>query len=310
MEEYAERLEKAAPSTIKWIQAKRILTRNRSTDWFGTDHTMNLYRGCPHGCVYCDSRSECYQDDCFDQVKGKENALELLRNELRRKIRPAFISMGSMSDPYNPYEKELELTKKALMLIYSYECGVAVCTKSDLILRDRMLYGDIQKQAPVICKLTVTTMDESLAGKLEPGAPTPKARMKAVEGLSAEGIFTGILLMPVLPFLEDDPKQVMAVVDAAAEAGAKFVYAFFGVTCRDRQRAYLYQALEQKFPGVRTQYEKRFGNQYQCLSPKAKELWGMLRERCEEKGLLCEMKHIVAAAKRPYLATQLTIFDM
>lgn len=295
---------------MEYIPAKHILIRNKSTAWFGTDHTMNLYRGCSHGCIYCDSRSECYRNDDFEHVKVKENALELLRNELRRKVRPALVGMGSMSDPYNPFEKELELTRKSLMLIHAYECGVVVSTKSDLILRDGDLYEDIQTGAPVICKLTITTMDEALAKKLEPGAAPPRARMTAVEGLSKRGIFTGVLLMPVLPFLEDTPENVLSVVDAAASAGAKFVYPLFGVTCRDRQRAYFYQELDWQFPGVRKEYERRFGNRYQCVSPRVKELWAVFTERCKEKGLLYEMKHIVSAAKRPYQDTQLTFFDM
>lgn len=295
---------------MEYIPAKHILIRNKSTEWFGTDHTVNLYRGCEHGCIYCDSRSECYRNDDFEHIKAKENALELLRDELRCKVRPAFVGMGAMSDPYNRFEKELELTRKALMLIHAYECGVAVCTKSDLILRDGDLYKDIQAQAPVVCKLTVTTMDEALARKLEPGAATPQARMAAVEGLSRQGIFSGVLLMPVLPFLEDSEENVLSVVDAAAAAGARFVYPYFGVTCRDRQRAYFYQELDKKFPGVREQYERRFGERYQCISPQAKRLWSVFSERCKEKGLLYEMEHIISAAKLPYLSTQMTLFDM
>lgn len=294
----------------EWIPAKHILTRNKSTEWFGTDHTMNLYRGCPHGCIYCDSRSECYRDDDFDRVKIKENALELLRDELRRKVRPAFIGMGSMSDPYNPLEKDMELTRKALMLIHAYECGVAVCTKSDLILRDADLYADIGQRAPVICKLTVTTIDNALATKIEPGAPSPTRRLKAMEGLSRKGIFTGVVLMPVLPFLEDSVENILSVVDAAAEAGARFVYPAFGMTLRDRQRAYYYEQLVQQFPGVKQQYEKQYGDRYWCTSPKAKELWVAFSQRCREKGLLYEMRHIISAAKRPYGDTQLTFFDM
>ena len=295
---------------METVPAKHILTRNKSTDWFGTDHTMNLYRGCSHGCIYCDSRSECYRDDDFDRVKLKENALELLRNELRRKTRPAFIAMGSMSDPYNPLERELELTRKALMLIHAYEHGVAVCTKSDLILRDADLYADIQERAPVICKLTVTTTDDALAAKLEPGAPSPTRRLKALEGLSQRGIFAGVVLMPVLPFLEDSVENVLDLVDAAADAGAKFVYPAFGMTLRDRQRAYYYDRLVQSFPGVKERYEKQYGDRYWCTSPKAKELWTVFSRRCGERGLLCEMKHIVSAAKRPYGDAQFTFFDM
>ncbi len=295
---------------MEYIPAKHILIRNKSTDWFGADHTMNLYRGCPHGCIYCDSRSECYRDDDFDRVKGKENALEIFRDELRRKVRPAFIAMGSMSDPYNPVEKELELTRKALMLIHAYEHGVAVCTKSDLILRDADLYADIQERAPVICKLTVTTTDDALAAQIEPGAPSPTRRLKALEGLSQRGIFAGVVLMPVLPFLEDSAENVLSVVDAAADAGAKFVYPAFGMTLRDRQRAYYYDRLVQHFPGIKERYEKQYGDRYWCTSPRAKELWQAFSRRCGEKGLLYEMKHIISAAKRPYGDTQLTFFDM
>lgn len=295
---------------METIPAKHILTRNKSTDWFGTDHTMNLYRGCPHGCIYCDSRSECYRDDDFDRVKVKENALELLRNELRRKTRSALIAMGSMSDPYNPLEKELELTRKALMLIHAYECGVAVCTKSDLILRDADLYADIGQRAPAICKLTVTTTDDALAARIEPGASSPSKRLKALEGLSQHGIFTGVVLMPVLPFLEDNVENVLSVVDAAADAGAKFIYPAFGMTLRDRQRAYYYERLVQSFPGVKERYEKQYGDRYWCTSPRAKELWAAFSQRCGERGLLYEMKHIISGAKRPYGDTQLTFFDM
>lgn len=295
---------------IEYIPAKHILTRNKSTEWFGTDHTMNLYRGCPHGCIYCDSRSECYRDDDFDRVKVKENALELLRDELRRKARPAFIGMGSMSDPYNPLEKELELTRKALMLIHAYEHGVAVCTKSDLILRDADLYADIGRQAPVVCKLTLTTTEDALAAKVEPGAPSPTRRLKALEGLSQKGIFAGVVLMPVLPFLEDSEGNVLSVVDAAADAGAKFVYPAFGMTLRDRQRAYYYQQLVRLFPGMRERYEKQYGSRYWCVSPRAKELWSAFSRRCGERGLLYRMKSITAAAKRPYGDAQLTFFDM
>ncbi len=295
---------------METIPAKHILTRNKSTEWFGTDHTMNLYRGCSHGCIYCDSRSECYRDDDFDRVKEKENALELLRNELRRKVRPAFIAMGSMSDPYNPIEKKLELTRKALMLIHAYECGVAVCTKSDLILRDGDLYVDIGRRAPVICKLTVTTTNDALAAKIEPGAPSPTQRLRALEGLSRNGIFAGVVLMPVLPFLEDSIENVLAVVDAAAGAGARFVYPAFGMTLRDRQRAHYYRQLVQQFPGKKELYEKQYGDRYWCTSPRAKELWAAFSQRCRERGLLYEMRHIISAAKQPYGDTQLTFFDM
>lgn len=233
---------------MEYIPAKHLLHRNRGTEWFGTDHTMNIYRGCCHGCLYCDSRSSCYQNPDFDTVKAKAGALTILRDDLARKTRPAFISMGSMSDPYNPFEEELELTRHALELIDAYGCGVAVATKSDLIVRDIDLYQFIQRHSPVICKLTVTTTDDALAAKIEPGAPSPSRRLAALKELAGAGIFSGVLLMPVLPWLEDSVENVLSVAEAAAEAGARFVYPAFGVTMRDGQREHFLNGLDRAFP--------------------------------------------------------------
>jgi len=203
---------------MDYIPAKHLLHRSRSTEWFGTDHTMNIYRGCCHGCLYCDSRSDCYQIGEFERVRAKADALHILRDDLARKVRPAFIGMGSMSDPYNPFEEELQLTRHALELIDAYSCGVTIATKSDLIVRDMDILTAIRGHSPVVCKLTVTTADDALAAKLEPNAPSPSCRLAALEKLSGAGLFAGVLLMPVLPFLEDSDDSVLGVVEAAARA--------------------------------------------------------------------------------------------
>ena len=296
---------------MEYIPAKHLLHRNKSTQWFGTDHTMNLYRGCCHGCLYCDSRSACYQNPDFDTVKAKADALSILRDDLARKVKPAFIAMGSMSDPYNPFERELQLTRHALELIDAYQCGVAVATKSDLITRDTALYQLIQSHSPVICKMTVTTVDDALAAKIEPHAPPPSRRLAAVEELSRAGVYTGVLLMPVLPYVEDSEENVLAVTQAAARAGAKFVYAAFGVTMREGQREFFLHSLDQIFPGegLGEKYRKRYGARYQCASPRAEALWERFSQRCGELGLLCRMRHIISSATRPYADRQLTFFD-
>jgi len=296
---------------MDYIPAKHLLHRSKSTEWFGTDHTMNIYRGCCHGCLYCDSRSSCYQNPDFDRVKAKADALRLLRDDLARKVRPAFISMGSMSDPYNPFEGELQLTRHALELIDAYQCGVASATKSDLITRDIDLYQSIQEHSPVVCKLTVTTADDALAAKLEPHAPSPSRRLAALEKLSGAGIFSGVLLMPVLPFVEDFEENVLFVVDSAARAGARFVYAAFGVTMRDGQRDFFLDGLDRAFPGegIGEKYRRRYGLRYTCASPRAKELWELFSARCRELGLLYEMRHIISAATRNYGDRQLTFFE-
>lgn len=296
---------------MDYIPAKHILIRSKSTAWFGTDHTVNLYRGCCHGCLYCDSRSDCYRNPNFDRVTAKADALRILRDELARKVRPAFIAMGAMSDPYNPFEEELLLTRHALELIDAYDCGVSVDTKSDLIVRDIDLYQSIQAHSPVICKLTVTTVDEDLAAKVEPRAPSPARRLAAIRSLAQAGLFCGVLLMPVLPFLEDRPEQVLSVVDRSADAGAKFIYPGFGVTMRQGQREYFLRELDRAFPGehLSRRYLARYGDRYRCPSPRARELWEVFAARCRERGLLYQMPHIVSAATRGYGDRQLTFFD-
>ena len=296
---------------MDYIPAKHILIRSKSTAWFGTDHTVNLYRGCCHGCLYCDSRSDCYRNPNFDRVTAKADALRILRDELARKVRPAFIGMGAMSDPYNPFEEELLLTRHALELIDAYDCGVSVDTKSDLIVRDVDLYQSIQAHSPVICKITVTTVDEELAAKVEPRAPSPARRLEAIRRLAEAGLFCGVLLMPVLPFLEDRPEQVLSVVDRSADAGAKFIYSGFGVTMRQGQREYFLRELDRAFPGenLSRRYLARYGDRYRCPSPRARELWEVFTARCRERGLLYQMSHIVSAATRGYGDRQLTFFD-
>lgn len=297
--------------TMEYIPAKHLVLRNKDTSWFGTDHTMNIYKGCCHGCIYCDSRSECYGVEDFDRVRAKANALEIIRDDLRSKVRAGIVGTGSMSDPYNPFERELELTRKALMLIDAYSFGVAIVTKSDLIVRDIDILGLIKTHSPVLCKLTVTTTDEALAAKVEPHAPGPARRLEAIRKLADAGIFSGVVLMPTLPFLEDSVENVLSVVEAAADAGARFVYPAFGMTMRQNQREHYLAELERRFPGqgLRGKYERQYGDRYQCTSPNAKRLWAAFSKRCGELGLLYEMRHIVSAYQKGYGDMQLSFFE-
>ena len=296
---------------METISAKHLVLRSKDTSWFGTDHTMNIYRGCSHGCIYCDSRSECYRNDDFDTVKVKADALRIIRDDLRRKIRPGIVGTGAMSDPYNPLEAQLELTRNALSLLDAYEFGVAIATKSDLITRDIDVLQCMRGHVPVLCKLTVTTCDDALAAKLEPRAPSPTRRLEAVAKLAQAGIPVCILLMPVLPFLEDSRENVLEVVDRAAQAGAKYIYPAFGMTQRDRQRAWYYQKLEELFPGqgLAEKNRKAYGERYTCTSPRAKSLWDAFTRRCGEKGILYEMRHIVSDYQKGYRDRQLSFFE-
>lgn len=292
------------------VPAKTIVSgrAKKPAAWFGIDYNMNLYRGCCHGCIYCDSRSDCYRIDDFDRVRVKENCLELVRNDLRRKVLPGVVGTGAMSDPYNPFEREYQYTRHALELLAAYGFGVGIATKSDLIARDIDVLTEIRAQMPVLCKLTVTAADDALAAKVEPHAPPSSARFRAIEKLSSAGLYTGVLLMPVLPFIEDTDQNVREIVRMAADAGARFIYPAFGMTTRQNQREYYLRKLDELFPGVRRKHETRYGTNYSCTSPRARQLWQLFTEECRAHGLVYEMRSIIRGYKTGYASPQLSLF--
>jgi len=290
---------------IKEITARTLLSSSKHPDpWFGVKYTMNLYRGCQHQCIYCDSRSECYQIEDFADILVKANAIELLKKELPSKRARGTIGLGSMNDCYMPVEERYRLTRQALELVARHRFPVHIITKSDLVLRDTDLLAEIGKIYAAV-SFTITTTDDELAAKLEPGAPSPSRRYQAIKTLSDQGIYTGITLMPVLPFIEDNVANTSAIVDRAREAGAKYIIASFGMTMRDRQRAYYYDHLDRLFPGLREKYEKRFGDQYSCGAPNAGNLEKTFREACARHGIATRM--IQFTTESPQL--QLGLFD-
>lgn len=293
---------------METIPAKTILGRTKG-GWFGTDYMMNLYRGCCHGCIYCDSRSDCYGIDDFDRVRAKENALALLRDELRRKVRSGVVGTGSMSDPYNPFEETELLTRHALELINAYGFGAVVLSKSALIARDADILLEIAEHSPTMAKMTVTTCDDELCRLIEPNVSVSSERFSAIAEMSDKGIFTGITLMPVLPFIEDTEENIVGIVKTAHECGARFIYPAFGMTLRGRQREHYLSQLEKIFPekGLRRKYESYFGENYGCTSPNVKKLWARFVSECEGYGILYKMEDICAAYKSGY-DTQLSFF--
>lgn len=294
---------------METISAKTIVTNKAGGDnWFGENYNMNIYKGCCHGCIYCDSRSECYHVENFDTVRAKENALLTIRNDLQRKVRGGIVGTGSMSDPYNPFEREQELTRHALELINAYGFGVSIATKSPLIVRDIDILTEIKEHSPVLAKITVTAAEDSLCRKIEPNVAPSSERFEAIGALSEAGIFCGILMTPVLPFLEDNEENILAIIQKAHENGARFIYPAFGVTLRQNQRDYFFERLDEGFPGVKEKYLRQFGNAYQCVSPDAKRLWGVFKAACDRLGILYTMKDIVRAARLGYGDRQLTFF--
>ncbi len=294
---------------MRYIPAKTIISGyGANNGWFGCNYNMNIYKGCHHGCIYCDSRSECYRVENFDEVRAKQNALALIERELKSKRRTGVIGTGAMSDPYNRFEEEYRLTRGALELVNDYRFGIAIATKSSLVSRDIDILERISAHSPVLVKITVTTCDDSLCKKVEPNAPLSSERFAAIKKLSSRGIFTGILLMPVLPFIEDDPGNISGIIDCAVRCGAKFIYPAFGVTLRQNQRDYFFEKLDAAFPGVKQKYIRQFGNSYRCDSPRADELIGKFTGMCGERGLLYEMDDIIKAYRRGYYNSQLSFF--
>jgi len=283
---------------IKEIEAKTLVARVKGLDtYFGLDYGMNLYRGCQHHCIYCDSRSLCYEIEDFDgDVLIKGNAVERLRDELPRKRKRGIIGTGSMNDPYMPLEREIELTRRALGAIADYGFGVHVTTKSDLVLRDLDLLKRINRTHRAIVSMTVTTIDDDLARTVEPGAPPSSARLRALRRVSDAGIEARISLMPILPFIEDNWENVGAILEQARRCGVRAVVPWFGMSMRDRQRSHFYSRLDEHFPGIRSRYEESYGQNYMCPSPNAKALFSKFSEWCERNG--------IATSVEPHLTPQ------
>lgn len=288
-----------------------ILSRlKKSEHWFKYDYNMNLYRGCSHGCIYCDSRSQCYGIINFDEIEVKPKAIEILEDELRKKRKSVIIGMGAMSDPYNPREIAEKLTGKALELILKHQHGILITTKSDLILRDVDILLEINKSQPVLCVFSINTTDDELASKTEPNIIRPTKRFEAVAELARRGLNTGVLLMPTLPFITDNNYNIEQVVKFSYDSGAKFVYPSFGLTLRGNQRNYYYEKLDLHFPGLHEIYKNTFGHQYYCDSPKSDELRMTFIKACKKYGLEYKMKEINRKFLELQTNLQLSLPDM
>ncbi len=270
---------------MRTIESKTILSKVANDSWFRLSYNMNLYRGCSHACIYCDSRSECYRVDEFDKPAYKSNAIDLLTKELSAKKKKGIIGFGSMNDPYMPEEEQRKLTRSALEVIQKRRFPVHIITKSDLVLRDIDLLKDIA-QTYACVSFTITTMDEKLAAIIEPKAPSPMRRIRAMKLLRESGIHSGITLMPVLPFLNDTEENLQSILNASIDAGCEYIIPYFGVTLRKGSRDYFYAMLDRHFKGLSAKYTEVFGEKYECNSPNASLLYAKTKEWCLTHGLL------------------------
>ena len=266
---------------MHFVNAKGILTG--SGGWYG----MNIYRGCTHGCIYCDSRSRCYQfTHLFEDIEVKQNAPELLEKALQSKRKRCMIGTGSMSDPYMHCEEELGLTRRCLEIIRKYGFGVAIQTKSDRILRDIDLLDEINRSAKCVVQMTLTTYDDDLCRILEPHVCNTKRRIEVLERVQERGIPNVVWLTPILPFINDTTENVGAILRECVRVGVKGVMDFgMGLTLREGDREYYYAALDRHFPGMKERYIRTYGNAYELPSPQAKELRKLLYSICDKNDI-------------------------
>ena len=291
---------------MHYVQAKGILSATNG---------MNLYRGCTHGCIYCDSRSKCYQmAHDFEDIEVKENALELLEAALRRKRKRCMIGTGAMSDPYMPLEKRLEYTRRALLLIEQYGFGIALQTKSDLILRDLEILKRINGKTKAVVQITLTTADEELCRIIEPNVCTTKRRFEVLKTLHDEGIPTVVWLCPILPYLNDTEDNIKRLLEMCVEAKVRGILCFgMGLTLREGNREFFYEQLDRHFPMLKQCYIRNYGNQYVVNSPHDAELMRLFHRTCEANGILHNNDEIFDYLHRfeeKNAPQQLTLWDM
>ena len=291
---------------MHFVDAKGILTGS------GGHLGMNIYRGCTHGCVYCDSRSRCYQfTHLFEDIEVKQNAPELLEKALQSKRKRCMIGTGSMSDPYMHCEEQLGLTRRCLEVIQKYGFGVAIQTKSDRILRDIDLLDEINRSAKCVVQMTLTTYDDDLCRILEPHVCNTRRRIEVLERMRERGIPTVAWLTPILPFINDTPENVTAILQECVRVGVKGVIDFgMGLTLREGDREYYYAALDKYFPGMKDRYIQRYGNAYELPSPRARELTALFQRICRNNDILSTPEACFSFLYDfPVRETQLSLFD-
>ncbi|MCL1893597.1 MAG: hypothetical protein FWG02_05100 [Holophagaceae bacterium] len=249
---------------------------------------INLYRGCAHGCIYCDSRSECYQIlHDFEDIEVKRNAPAILEAQLRRRRKPCMVSTGAMCDPYIPLENELQSTRQCIKLVEKYGFGLAILTKSARIMRDLDVFIAINSKTKCVVQMTMTTFDECLCRIIEPNVSTTLERFKVLECMRDAKIPTVVWLCPILPFINDTEENLLGLLDYCIKAKVQGILCFgFGMTLRKGNREYFYEQLDRFFPDLKHKYEQKFGDSYFCNSPNSKRLMGIFESVCKEHQIM------------------------
>ena len=258
---------------MHYVKAKGLLSNNTG---------MNIYRGCEHGCIYCDSRSRCYNmNHAFEDIEVKINAPELLEQALKHKRKRCMIGTGSMSDPYMPLEKELKLTRKCLEIADKYNFGFTLITKSDLVLRDLDLLKKINEKTKCVVQMTITTFDDELCRIIEPNVCVTSRRIEVLKILHENNIPTIVWMTPILPFINDNEENIMNILKACKKAGVYGIMTFgIGLTLREGDREYYYEKLDSYFPGLKNRYIRKYGNSYELKVPDEERLYKLLTSYC------------------------------
>ena len=291
---------------MHFVDAKGILTGG------GGHYGMNIYRGCTHGCIYCDSRSKCYQfTHPFEDIEVKQNAPELLERALRSKRKRCMIGTGAMSDPYMHCEETLRMTRKCLEIIKKYDFGIAIQTKSDRILQDIDLLDEINRSTKCVVQMTLTTYDDELCGILEPNVCNTKRRIEVLEQFQKWGIPTMVWMTPLLPYINDTVENITPILNECARVGVKGVIVFgMGLTLREGDREYYYEALDRHFPGLKERYIREFGYAYEIPSPNTRQLWEVFHKICREHGMMDNAEECFRYMNElPEKYPQMSLFD-
>ena len=293
---------------MEWIEVNQILKKNNNE--FCQDYVLDLYEGCDLGCIYCDSRSQCYRIKEFDIVKGKKDCISILNSELRNKKKKGIIAMGLLSDPYNHCEKDEMLTREALKIIAKYGFGVVIHTKSDLVLRDLDLLKIINDNYVAIVNVSISTSNDLISSKIEPMACVSSKRFEIVDKCKKEGLISGITMKPVIPFVTDKIDDLKQFIKIAHESNSDYIFTDMKLTLRDKQRDYFLNQIEHSFYGISYQYRRTYNNRYHCETLKWKENYEYLKNQCNKYNIIYnidDLKYLIQKQKKDYI--QLSLFD-
>jgi DNA repair photolyase len=289
---------------INEIKVKSILNKHKKRDdWFLDDYSVNPYSGCSFNCIYCYIRGSKYGENMTENLSAKINAPEILERQLKARARKGeygIIILSSSTEPYMQIEEKLKLTRKLLEIILKYKFPLHILTKSKLMLRDLDLLREIDKSAilpldlksklkhKAIISFSISTLDEKLARILEPGAPSPKERLEAMEKCREEGFFSGVCYVPVLPFISDTEEKLDEMIKAAKECGANYVFVgaltLFGDGVADCKTLY-FRFLEKYFPELLPKYENLFKKSFEPPKEYQKELEERAKRLCKKYGI-------------------------